>query len=67
MTDRYHALTVVLENNIREDDAQPLIIAIKMLRGVLSVEPHLSNIDVHVAEDRARHKLISEMWKILSN
>lgn len=32
MTDRFHSLTVVLEGNIREDDAESLINAILHLR-----------------------------------
>lgn len=37
MTDRFHALTVVLEHDMRDDDAQALIDAIKQMRGVLNV------------------------------
>ena len=37
MTDRYNALIVVLEGNVRDDDAEPLLAAIRQLCGVLSV------------------------------
>ena len=37
MTTRYSALTVVLDHDIREDDIEPLVRAISMLRGVQSV------------------------------
>lgn len=33
MTDRFHTLTVVLEHDMRDDDAQALISAIGQLRG----------------------------------
>ena len=39
MTDRYDAFTVVLERNIRTDDAEPVLAAIRQLRGVLDVIP----------------------------
>lgn len=57
MTDRFNALTVVLERDIREDDAEPLIAAIRQLRGVLSVEPHVSNLSDLIAESRVRREI----------
>lgn len=38
MTDRYHSLTVALDKDTRDDDAEALIAAIKQLRGVAGVE-----------------------------
>lgn len=65
MTDRIHSLTVVLEQNIREDDVQGLIDAIARLRHVLSVRPHVANIETHMAEERARtiltHKILEAL------
>ncbi len=43
MTDRLNALIVILEHDIREDDAEPIINAIQQLRGVLQVEPHVAD------------------------
>jgi hypothetical protein len=43
MTDRYNYLTVALETDIRSDDAEALIAAIRMLRGVLKVEPNVTD------------------------
>lgn len=65
MTDRYFALTVLLDKDIREDDAQPIIDAIKMIRRVKAVEPHVSNMEVWAGETRARMKLAEEIWSIL--
>jgi hypothetical protein len=39
MTDRYMALTVVLERDLRDDDAAALITALKQLKGVIDVRP----------------------------
>lgn len=65
MTDRYNYLTVVLEQDIRSDDAEPLIQAISMLRGVVKVEPHVANPDNYMAEERARRELGEKLWAIL--
>lgn len=43
MTDRYSGFAVVLERDIREDDAQAIIDAIKMIRGVAAVEPAIAS------------------------
>lgn len=61
MTDRYHTLTVVLEKDMREDDAQALIHAIQQMRNVLKVTGVVSNFDTHMAEARAK----SEIYKRL--
>lgn len=53
MTDRITALTVVLRHDIREDDVEHLIEAIKQFRNVGSVTAHVSNLTQHVAEQRA--------------
>jgi hypothetical protein len=65
MTARYNALVVVLEKDMREDDAEGLIEAIKRMRGVLSVKGQVTTIDSHVAEDRARHDLGSKILAVI--
>jgi hypothetical protein len=64
MTDRYYAITVALESDIREDDEEALLNAIKMLKGVLSVEPHIGHPDIWVAEERARHELKMKIFEL---
>ena len=39
MTDRYMAVTVVLDQDIREDDAAGLLTALRQLKGVIEVRP----------------------------
>lgn len=57
MTNRYSTLTVALESDIREDDAQALIHAIKMLRGVADVAGNVTDASQWLAETRARRDL----------
>ena len=54
MTDRYAGFLVTLNDAIREDDAQPVIDAIRLIRGVIAVEPVHDDIDIQIAETRAR-------------
>lgn len=65
MTDRFNSLTIVLEKDIREDDAHALIQAITMLRGVLSVEGHVADINAHVAQARVRRELMEGLVKVI--
>ena len=65
MTDRYHSLTVVLEHDIREDDAKPLLAAIRQLRGVLSVEGNVADVTSHMAQERARRELGEKLLEVV--
>lgn len=44
VTDRYEGFIVALDKDIREDDAEQVINAIKMVRGVLAVEPLVAGV-----------------------
>lgn len=65
MTDRYNAFIVVLEHDIRDDDAQSIIEAIKHIRGVLSVEPHVAAFEDHIALSRVRSEFAQKLWEVL--
>ena len=65
MTDRYHSIGVVLKKDIRDDDAQCVLDAIKMIKGVLSVKPYVSDFDTNMAEERAKRELSDKLWKVL--
>jgi hypothetical protein len=55
MSDRYHSLTVVLENDLRsEDDAKAIMDAIRVIRGVASVTGVVANFESHMAQERVR-------------
>lgn len=57
MTDRINALTVILQDDIREDDVAGIITAINMIRGVLAVEPNVADLNAAIAQQRAHHDL----------
>lgn len=66
MTDRYSALTVILDHDIRSDDAAPLMAAIRQLRGVLDVQPgHVVDAGSVIAEVRARQDIADKLWRAL--
>lgn len=66
MTERYNALTVILENDIREDDAQALVAAIRQLRGVLNVTGEVcDSLASVIARERARRDLGDKLWRVI--
>lgn len=65
MTDRFAGYIVVLEDNIRSDDAEATTKAIAQLRGVVSVIPVVSNIEILIAEERVRRELGEKLLQVV--
>ena len=65
MTDRYSSIVVVFEENIRDDDAENLLTAIRMLRGVLSVTPNIANTTEHIAYMRVRSEMLDKLLDVV--
>jgi hypothetical protein len=64
MTDRHVAYIVVLEDDIRDDCAEPTLNALRMIHGVRSVEPVLNSYEFAVARarrDRAWEEALLEL------
>lgn len=66
MTDRIDSLVVVLDQDIREDDIGPTIEAIKMIKGVLSVDAHVRDVATHIAEKRVKHEIGKEVYEFFN-
>lgn len=67
MTDQYNALVVVLDRDIRDDDCQPIIDAIRMIKGVTAVEGQVADHQSFIAAVRARTELIRQVSDVLVN
>lgn len=65
MTDRFYALTVILDKDRRDDDCENLITATRMLKGVLDVKGNIANPDTWMAESRARMDLGKKLLEIV--
>lgn len=65
MTESVHSFQVVLRRDIREDDVEPLLNAIRLLTGVLEVTPIKSSWDSTMAEERARDEMASRIYELL--
>ena len=65
MTDRYHTLTVVLEHDMRDEEVDLLVQAMRQLRGVTSVSAHVADYTSFMAEERAKRALRERLWQVL--
>jgi hypothetical protein len=65
MTDRLKGCTVVFDHDIRDDDAEPLLNAIRMLKGVVAVEPSISTSEDYMAQERIRHEMGQKLWEVI--
>jgi hypothetical protein len=62
VTDRINAFIVVLEADIREDEIAQTLNALKQIRGVLDVQPHVPDVvDYVVAHQRLKHDFIRKL------
>jgi hypothetical protein len=59
MTDRLKGCTVIFDHDIRVDDAEALLNAIRMIKGVQSVEPSISTSEDWMAARKAKTDMIN--------
>jgi hypothetical protein len=63
MTDRIKGLTVALTHDIREDDCQSIIDAIKMVKGVEGVETHVAGPMDYIAKQQVKSELRDKIFE----
>lgn len=57
MTDRVKGFTVTLTNDVRIDDIESLVNAVKMLKGVASVDLSISNSEDWMNRERVKYEI----------
>lgn len=67
MTDRHAAYVVTLAKDMREDNAEAVMTALRMVRGVISVEPVQANIDQMIAMGRVNAEWTDRLFDLLRN
>jgi hypothetical protein len=65
MTDRIRHLNVVLDADYRDDDAEPIIAAIKMVRGVASVEEHVVEAQDILVREAVRSEIERDLYEAI--
>lgn len=67
MTDRFHSLQVVLEKDVREDDAQAICDAISQIRGVQAVTGLVTDGAALMARVRASATVHDQLLEMARN
>lgn len=64
MTDRLKGLTVAFDRDIRDDDAQCIIDAILMIKGITGVTTSISNSEDYMNRQQVRHEVINKIYAL---
>jgi len=67
MTDRHAGYIVTLAADVREDDAEAILTALQMVKGVLSVKPVDASVELHIAEERVRIEFRRRVYDFASS
>ena len=69
MTERHAGYVVVLAEDIREDDAENILTALRMISGVASVKPVTADLGMIIAREQVHAevreklaRLVEELW-----
>ena len=65
MTDRHAGYIVTLSRDIREDDAEAVITALKMVKGVVGVEALVADPGLHMAEMRIGTEVRQKLYQFI--
>ena len=65
MTDCVHSITVVLENNMREDDVDQYIACFMMIKGVVAAQKNVADSADYAAREQAKHEIKMKILDML--
>lgn len=66
MTDRHAGYLVTLEQDLRADDAEPVLAAIRQLRGIAAVTPVVADMATMLGIMRARNQYREAIYQALA-
>ena len=65
MTDRIKGMTITLDADIREDDVQAIVNAMKMIKGVVHVEPSIVTVEDHINREMIRYEFKHKLFNFV--
>jgi hypothetical protein len=65
MTDRVRHLTITLDEDLRVDDLEPIVSAIRQIRGVAGVEHHVVHVEAHLARQTVRAEVKQQLHEAI--
>jgi len=67
VSDRIKALTVVLDDDYRDDSLDALVTAIRLFKGVADVKTHKVTSDDVIARMKIKRELVDKLWDALKD
>lgn len=67
MTDRIKGFYVSLTHDIRDDDCEPILDAVKMIKGVAAVKPMVSGHEDWMARQHVKEELRGKVYELLDS
>jgi hypothetical protein len=67
VTDHIRHLTITLDEDIHVDDLEPLVLAIRHLRGVASVERHIVTAQDRLARQAVRAEVQQKLYEAVDS
>ncbi len=64
MTDRHAGYIVTLAHDLREDDAEAILTALRMVKGVIDVRPVVADHILHIAAMRVDQEWREKLYKL---
>jgi len=65
MTDRLKGFIVTLDHDMRDDDAEVIVNAISMIKGVLTVKPSVRDLDDLMNRELIRQEITNKLYEVL--
>lgn len=67
MTDRVKGFVVTLEHDVRIDDIEPMMQAIRYMRGVANVQPSIVDSSDWINQQRIKSELRDKMYQFIKD
>lgn len=67
MTDRLNGVTITFEKDIRDDDAEAILNAMRMIRGVAHVEPNIVTSEDWMAQMQVKTDIRTKLYDFIKN
>ena len=65
MSNDYHSVTLILENDLSEDEMQEFCRSLWWIRGVIKAVPNATDITLVMAHQRAKREISKKLWDAL--
>lgn len=65
MTDRLKGVLITFDRDIRDDDAQPIIEALKLIKGVLTVKPYVADMEDYMMYQKGHFDARKDIFEYL--